>query len=138
MSTTNSSSTSVPPGTIIASSFVPLTSQISFTNPRPTTPLPPLVQSYYNAKTNNLQVCAIVFIDSSLTISSFSVYYNPNPKNPIFNIAYDSNETTASTFNAYQINFEVSNLNPKPSSIQTVVYDIDPVNSRGTTTTVQP
>lgn len=136
MSTTNLSGTPVlPPGELIDSNFINLNSQINFTRSRPTTPLSPLVQAYYENEV--LQVCAVVFIDESLSIDNISVYYDNTQKTPVFYTAYNSPETTASKFNAYQVNFTI-NLTEQPATIETIVWDEDPTMSRGTTTTVQP
>ncbi len=136
MSTTNSSGTPVlPPGKLIDSNFVNLNSQINFTRSRPTTPLSPLVQAYY--ENGVLQVCAVVFIDESLSIDKMSVYYDNSQKTPVFYTTYNAPETTASKFNAYQVNFTID-FAQQPSTIETIVWDEDPTMSRGTTTTVQP
>lgn len=136
MSTTNSSGTPVlPPGEKIDSNFVNLNSQINFTRPRPITPLSPLVQAYY--ENGVLQVCAVIFIDESLSIEEISVYYDNTQETPVFYTAYNAPETTASKFNAYQVNFTVD-LPQQPKTIETIVWDEDPTMSRGTTTTVQP
>lgn len=136
MSTANSSSTPVlPPGELIDSNFVNLNSQITFTKARPTTPLSPLVQAYF--ENENLQVCAVVFIDASLSIDAISVYYDNTQRTPVFYTTYNAPETTASKFNAYQVNFTI-NLTEQPATIETIVWDEDPTMSRGTTTTVQP
>lgn len=136
MSTSNSSGTLVvPPGELIDSNFINLNSQINFTRSRPTTPLSPLVQAYYENEI--LQVCAVVFIDESLSIDKMSVYYDNSQKTPVFYTTYNAPETTATKFNAYQVNFTID-LAQQPATIETIVWDEDPTMSRGTTTTVQP
>lgn len=136
MSATNSSGTTVlPPGVQIDSNFVNLNSQIEFTKSRPTTPLPPLVQAYFGNEI--LQVSVVVFIDESLSIDLISVYYDKTQETPVFYATYNAPETTASKFNAYQVNFTIE-MPQQPKTIETFVWDEDPKMSRGTTTTVQP
>jgi hypothetical protein len=136
MSTSNTVDSLVKPkGTKIPSTFKSLSSQINFIKQRPTTPLPPLVQTYY--ENGSLQVCAVIFIDASQTINNVDVYYDDTEEQPIFYATYNAPETTASEFNAYQVNFDID-LQNQPKTIITYVWDEDPVGSRGTTTTVQP
>lgn len=136
MSTTNSSGKpTLPPGELIDSNFINLNSQINFTKSRPSTPLSPLVQTYFENEI--LQVCAVLFIDESLSIDEITVYYDKSQKTPVFYTTYDAPETTASKFNAYQVNFTIA-LTQQPPTIETIVWDEDPTMSRGTTTTVQP
>ena len=54
---------------------------MNFTRPRPTEPLPPLVQAYYENGT--LEVSAVAFIDASQknTIESIIVYYDDSTGN---------------------------------------------------------
>lgn len=135
MTSTNSSSTIiVPPGKEISSNFVPLNSVIDFTRDRPTEPLPPLVQAFY--ENGVLQVCAVAFIDASQNIETMSVFYDDSQKMPTFYVTYTAPETEASEFKAYQVNFTIE-LQNKPEVIETFVWDEDPRTSRGTYTTVQ-
>lgn len=136
MTSTNSTSTIiVPPGKEITSSFKSLNSVIEFTRARPTEPLQPLVQAYYENGT--LQVSAVAFIDVAQNIESISVFYDDLQKTPTFFITYTAPETEASEFMAYQVNFTIEMEN-KPEAIETFVWDEDPRTSRGTYTTVQP
>ncbi|MBC5835877.1 hypothetical protein G6N05_05715 [Flavobacterium sp. F372] len=136
MSTTNTTGPIVtPPGVEITSDFKSLNSTIQFTKPRPTEPLPPLVQAYY--ENGNLEVSTVAFIDASQKIDLISVFYDDSLKTPTFYITYTAPETKASEFMGYQVNFTIELAN-KPEVIETFVWDEDPINSRGTTTTVQP
>lgn len=144
MSTTNSEcNTVIPNGTQIpTSSVIQLINQgvpvqISFMQSRPNAPLPPLVQSFYSE--GKLQVCAVVFINIETKIdqNSISVFWNQDVECPNFYVSYDAPEVTSTTFLAYQVNFNL-HLETQPSTINTVVWDEDPVGSRGTVTTVQP
>lgn len=134
MSTTNSSGTLVPPGVEISSNFNSLNSVIGFTRPRPTEPLPPLVQASYENGT--LEVSSVAFIDASQNIESITVYYDDSQKVPTFYLTYNAPETEASNFNGYQVNFTIE-LARQPELIETFVWDEDPRTSRGTYTTVQ-
>lgn len=136
MNTSNTVSSQVEPkGTKIPSTFKSLSSQIDFIRPRSTEPLPPLAQAYYEK--GSLEVCAVIYIDASQTIDAIDVYYDNTQNQPVFYTSYTAPETTASVFNAYQVNFTIS-LETQPETIKTYVWDEDPVGSRGTTTTVQP
>jgi len=136
MSTTNSTGTIVtPPGVEISSDFKSLNSTIQFTRPRPTEPLPPLVEAYY--ENGNLEVSAVAFIDASQKIQLISVFYDDSLETPTFYITYTAPETQASDFMAYQVNFKIELAN-KPETIESFVWDEDPRLSRGTYTTVQP
>ena len=136
MSTTNTTGSIVtPPGVKISSDFKSLNSTIQFTRPRPTEPLPPLVQAYY--ENGNLEVSTVAFIDASQKIDLISIFYDDSQETPTFYITYTAPETKASEFMGYQVNFTIELAN-KPEVIETFVWDEDPLNSRGTTTTVQP
>lgn len=134
MSTTNSSGTIVPPGVKISSNFICLNSEIEFTRPRPTEPLPPLVQAFYENGT--LEVSAVAFIDASEKIESIVVYYDDSQDVPRFYLTYNAPETEASKFIGYQVNFTIEFAN-QPELIESFVWDEDPRTSRGTYTTVQ-
>lgn len=141
---------SVPPGTIIASDLfknLPI-GQINFADKSSTTPLSPLVEATYFEVENTLNVSAVLFLDSSIQSPAFTVYqyYGIDVDGqPIvqFFIAYDYKETQAQVFNAFQLNFQVNpallpSLNLSDiKTVQTFLWDTDPVTSRGTVTTVQ-
>lgn len=136
MSTTNSTGPIVPPpGVEIPSEFKSLNSVISFTRPRPTEPLPPLVQAYY--ENGILEVSAVAFIDVNEKIESITVSYDDSQEMPTFYVTYTAPETEASEFMGYQVNFTIE-LSSQPELIETFVWDEDPRTSRGTYTTVQP
>lgn len=136
MSTTNTTGPIVtPPGVEITSDFMTLNSVIQFKRPRPTEPLQPLVQAYY--ENGILEVSAVTFIDASQNIKLISVFYDDSQKKPTFYITYTAPDTKASEFMGYQVNFTIKIAN-KPEEIETFVWDEDPRMSRGTTTTVQP
>ena len=149
MSTTNEicKDIKIPPGAKINSTeikFIPLVNstspfQVTFPLPRPTTPLPPLVQATFLPVNGDgfVEVTAIIFIDAQANIKNVSVYWNNDNAYPKFNIAYDSAEVKSKTFNAYQVSFSVT-VPVKPTLIETIVWDEDPKASRGTITTVQP
>lgn len=136
MTSTNLTSTIiVPPGKEILSNFKSLNSVIEFTRPRPTEPLQPLVQAYY--ENGVLEVSAVAFIDASQKIELISVFYDNSQSMPTFYLTYTAPDTEASKFMAYQVNFTIE-LSSKPEVIETFVWDEDPRTSRGTYTTVQP
>jgi len=148
MSTTNETCKDIklPPGTTqgVMNLNINKLSSINFTQPRPTTPLPPLVQAYFYEENNILEVCAVVFIDASANLvpdegsqNAINVYYEDINPTPNFFITYNAVEGSSKNFQAYQVTFTI-NMNSKPSDINTVVWDEDPRASRGTETTVQP
>lgn len=135
-----------PPGTTQGVNIQNIEKQsgINFTQPRPTTPLPPLVQAFFNERTNILEVCAVVFIDANANLSPdkntnqiIDVYYEDISPTPNFFITYNAVEGNSTNFQAYQVSFTIQ-MNSKPSNINTTVWDEDPKASRGTITTVQP
>jgi hypothetical protein len=135
MSTLNTTGPIVqPPGVEISSEFKSLNSVIQFTRPRPTEPLPPLVQASF--QDGILEVSSVAFIDASQKIGSISVYYDDSKDLPTFYVTYTAPETEASEFMGYQVNFKIK-LPKKPEEIETFVWDEDPRTSRGTYTTVQ-
>lgn len=136
MASTNSTGTIiVPPGKEISSNFTSLNSVISFTRARSTEPLQPLAEAYYENGT--LEVSAVAFIDVAQSIEKITVFYDDLQKTPTFYIAYTAQDTEASEFMSYQVNFTVE-LPNKPETIETFVWNEDPRTSRGTYTTVQP
>lgn len=129
-------STMNPPGNQIATvTFNKLINEITFPNPRPSTPFPPLVQAYFQKTT--LQVSAVVLIDSNATINTIQVFFDGNQLEPNLYIAYDAPEVSSANFIAYQVDFNLP-LENQPKKINTVVWNEDPETSRGTITTVQP
>lgn len=129
-------STMNPPGNQIATvTFNKLINKITFPNPRPSTPFPPLVQAYFEE--NTLQVSAVVLIDSNATINTIQVFFDGNQLEPNLYIAYDAPEVSSANFIAYQVDFNLP-LENQPKKINTVVWNEDPETSRGTITTVQP
>ena len=115
--------------------------QIAFSNKRPTTPLPPMVQANFNNDNSVIEVSAIVFIDENAVINGDNgiiVNWDQNLLNPHCYITYNASEVATKNFNAYQVNFEINVDNTNlPSKISTVVWDEDPETSRGTETSVQ-
>lgn len=117
--------------------------EITFLEERPSTPLPPLVQTTFyplGNESNNgtLEVCAFVYIAAELSEKSpISVYYQNVEPTPNFYITYDAPEIKSAVFTQYQVTFAIG-MDKKPNLINTIVWDEDPKASRGTLTTVQP
>lgn len=116
---------------------------ITFHEERPTTPLPPLVQTTFYPEGNEstkgtLEVCAFVFIAANLNQNSpISVYFEDINPTPNFYISYDAPETKSANFATYEVTFAIG-VDKKPKNINTIVWNEDPETSRGTVTTVQP
>jgi hypothetical protein len=111
--------------------------------------LSPLVEAYYNKEKKELLVRAVVFIAKKEEENlDFRIYQNcyidldGNPQLQFF-IAYDLVETKETTFFVYEVAFTVISIPygkdalSKIKTIETFLWDIDPVSSRGTVTNVQ-
>lgn len=114
--------------------------------------LSPLVEAYHVideiTKEETILVRAVVFIARKETKDlDFDIYQNcyidldGKPQLQFF-IAYDLVETKETDFLVYEVAFNAAAIPYGPLSkiitIQTFLWDIDPVGSRGTVTTVQP
>ena len=113
--------------------------QISFAGARPDKPLPPSVQAEYCQNDFQIKVSAVVFVAVNPNNLNFSVNWDENYLQPHCYITYDASEISSQTFYGYQINFTLP-INSKvgiPAKINTVVWDKDPITSRGTETSVQ-
>ena len=138
---------STPPGEQVKELVFSESGKISFTNKRPNKPLQPLVEVYLDAS-NNIQVSTVFFIDAAITgldANSFTIYQDycvsdfGSPRLQFF-ISYDAQETDATDFQAYQISFQALPSifsNEDITTVQTFLWDIDPITSRGTETGVQ-
>ena len=147
MSTETKCKLETPPGIIVIRnlSVNAVAAAIEFAKPRPTTPLPPLVQASFDG--TDLSISAIVFINSNIPSPiEFSVYQDyciSNDGNPQLQFFISSNYTceTSRSFLPYTINFNALVPTKVPlssiSSIETFSWDSDPELSRGTETTVQ-
>ncbi|MGA9637566.1 hypothetical protein [Flavobacterium sp.] len=142
--------TSTPPGVEIVDVKVIQNGQISFLNPRSKTPLPALVEASNNGDSKRISISAVVFIDANEpapTLSVHQLYVISSFGTPQlqFFISYDLPETEASKFQAYEVNFEATTDGlPENVSldmihtIETFLWDTDPVASRGTVYNVAP
>lgn len=109
----------------------------------------PIVEAYYSKEKKELLVRAVVFIArEELKKLDFRIYQNcyidldGNPQLQFF-IAYDLVETEVTDFYVYEVDFTAEPLPNRPDGlskikqIETFLWDIDPVSSRGTVTNVQ-
>ncbi|MCC9071633.1 hypothetical protein LNQ49_08580 [Flavobacterium sp. F-65] len=150
MSTTNLNSeilVKFPPGICIENSTVEPIGSVTFPENKSKALLPPIVQASFKDHKERLVIQAIVFIaqdeQSELSLSIFqNCYVNIEgiPQLQFF-ICYDMIETVAKEFNVYEVSFDAE---PIPfegfsqiKTIETFLWDVDPVASRGTVTTVQ-
>lgn len=135
MSTTDSDcNLQIPPGVELEKiSFKNLFSGIKFPNPRPVTPFAPSVQAYYEKGV--LEVSAVLLINAEAKIKGIKVYFDS--KTTSFYFSYDAPEKESSSFNAYQVTVNMNLVN-KPMVINSILWDEDPVGSRGIETIVQP
>jgi hypothetical protein len=141
-----SSTISIPPGIQVPQKSFSESGTISFTNKRPNTPLQPLVEVYLDSS-NNIQISTVFFIDAAITgldANSFIIFQDTSisetgePRLQFF-ISYDAIETDATNFQAYQLSFQALPtifLTKDITTIQTFLWDTDPISSRGTITNV--
>ncbi|TDW47222.1 hypothetical protein EV144_105240 [Flavobacterium sp. 270] len=137
-----------PPGTLLPVKLSPdSVGKIKFPERTDRMLLSPLVEAYHT-KENQLLVRAVIFIARKETKDlDFGIYQNcyidlnGNPQLQFF-ISYDLVETKETDFLIYEVAFNAIDIPygslSKISTIQTFLWDIDPVTSRGTVTTVQP
>lgn len=142
--------TSNPPGVQVNNVQVRTSGEISFSEPRSKTPLPALVEVCNNPDHTGICVSAVVFIDASqpgptLSVNQLYVISSVGTPQLQFFISYDLPETEASNFQAYEVNFQATTQGLPESvslsmirTVETFLWDTDPVASRGTTSTVQP
>lgn len=146
MSTLNETSTQLtPPGIQITGDTNVINwkkvngNGITFPRERPTTPLPPLVQTTFyptgdGSTKGTLEVCAFVFIAANLDENSpIKVYFEDINPTPNFYITYDAPEIKSAQFAAYEVTFAVG-FETKPKNINSIVWNEDPETSRGTLT----
>ncbi|MDR7208888.1 hypothetical protein [Flavobacterium piscis] len=140
-----------PPGIeIIDDKVYSSVGSVSFPKRKSEGILAPYVEAYYNAEKNTLTARAVVYVDvNALENEIFvcSIYQNSyvdiDGKAQLqFFIAYDMPEKISKDFTIYEIDFHAKqNIFPGKLSdiktIQTFLWDVDPVASRGTVTTVQ-
>lgn len=112
--------------------------------------LSPYVEAYYDANKNILSINAVVYVDHTKVINEildYSIFQNTfidldgNPQLQFF-IVYDMPEELSEDLVIYEIIFNASADNfigglSKIKQIQTFLWDVDPVASRGTVTNVQ-
>ncbi|MCV2484093.1 hypothetical protein OD917_04095 [Flavobacterium sp. SH_e] len=112
--------------------------------------LSPYVEAYYDAKKNVLSINAVVYVDHTKVINEvldYSIFQNTfvdldgNPQLQFF-IVYDMPEELSEDLVIYEIIFTADADNfigglSNIKQIQTFLWDVDPVASRGTVTNVQ-
>lgn len=153
MSTTELNATMVaidPPGFVIEEVTKEPRGTICFPEKKSKSLLAPLVEARYSDDGTNrkLTISAVVFISTEeLSKLSLKVYQNSYtniegiPQLQFF-VSYDLKENEASEFDVYEITFDARNIPfngglAQIKTIETFLWDVDPVASRGTVTTVQ-
>ena len=107
----------------------------------------PVVEAYY--LDNKLSVRAVIFVtheeSKNLKLSVYqNSYISIDGKAQLqFFIAYDLKGTVGHDFHIYEVSFNANEIPYEGGlesirTIQTFLWDIDPITSRGTETTVQP
>jgi hypothetical protein len=139
-----------PPGLVIDVNVAESRGRISFPEKKSKSLLSPLIEARYsdNGNVRKLTISAVVFISTNeLEKLTLKVYQNSYaniegiPQLQFF-IAYDLKENEASEFDIYEITFDAKNIPfdgglSQIKKIETFLWDVDPVASRGTVTTVQ-
>ncbi|MCV9931181.1 hypothetical protein OIU80_02705 [Flavobacterium sp. LS1R47] len=151
MSTTNSSihgvDTKIPPGVLIKQVTRNNVGAVSFPERKTTALLSPIVEAYLVDNNQELLVRAVVFVAHELQGSlSFDIYQNcyvdiEGTPHLQFFICYNMLEIVGKKFDIYEVSF---NAIPIPfdsfseiTTIETFLWNTDPITSRGTETTVQ-
>lgn len=143
-----------PPGTDITPTIETTANSIgnvTFEETKSVEILSPYVEAYYSANANTLTVNAIVYVDSTAINENGTLEYCIFQNTYIdiegdsqlqFFIVYNMPEELSGDLSIYEIIFQadkdifiggLSNV----KTIQTFLWDSDPVTSRGTETTVQ-
>jgi len=130
------------PGVKVNNIVVNKIGEITFPNARSSEPLQPLVQAFYDANDEILQVSAIVYIDEQANVQPndliVSMEKNKRTNKPAeFYINYDASELGSKSFQGFQVDFEVP-FNKQPKEIVCYVNDLDPRTSKQTEVDVQP
>jgi hypothetical protein len=156
MSTTNLNVESnevitMPPGTkIFSENDNKEIGKVTFPERKSKGLLSPLVEAFYNAENDTLSINIVAYVDLDRRneVFQYDIFQNTyididgNPQLQFF-IAYNMPEQDACTFSVHELKFKA---NPyafigdfsKIKTIQTFLWDIDPIASRGTETTVLP
>nr|WP_294925674.1 hypothetical protein [uncultured Flavobacterium sp.] len=143
-----------PPGKCIKSATKPKLTQkpISFPENTSIIPFSPIVQATFTDP-DTLQVRAVFLVSTNTALNNdklaFDIYQNwyvdlDGKRQLQFFISYDIEDTLSENFDVYEISFKAvkdpyeKEENPFMSvkTIQTFLWDIDPVTSRGTETVV--
>ncbi|KIA99333.1 hypothetical protein OA93_06845 [Flavobacterium sp. KMS] len=140
----------MPPGTkIFSENNNPEIGKVTFPERKSKGLLSPLVEAFYNAENDTLSINIVAYVDLDRRneVFQYDIFQNTyididgNPQLQFF-IAYNMPEQDACTFSVHELKFKA---NPyafigdfsKVKTIQTFLWDIDPIASRGTETTVQ-
>ncbi|MDC8005195.1 hypothetical protein POV27_14130 [Aureisphaera galaxeae] len=87
-----------------------------------------------------LQCTTLVLINEDTAIdhgSPLSVFFDESVRPPAIYIAYDSPQEPSEDFQIYEVQFTIDNFSLAHLSVETFLFNGDPVTSRGTETTVQ-
>ncbi|MCW2117794.1 hypothetical protein [Flavobacterium sp. 7A] len=105
-------------------------------------PLPPLVSAKYNEALTTVTVSGTVFIDASDAIASLDIYLAHQilgAHTQELYIAYDYKEVVPTSLYPYYFSFEmpIQSHGHTIKTLESYLWNIDPISSRGTETTVQ-
>jgi hypothetical protein len=136
-----------PPGVLIKKIVKESRGMIEFPEKKSKSLLSPLVEASY--KDHKLLITAVIFVapskNESLDLSIYQNCYTNIEGVPQlqFFVCYDMLESKSKDFFVYEVTFEAEKIPfdgglSQIKTIQTFLWDVDPVASRGTVTNVQP
>jgi hypothetical protein len=100
-----------------------------------TTPLAPVVTAVL--KGGVITVDVTVYIDAKVSAESLLIYQNLNNPIPKFYVVYNYKEEVPTSLFPYSFKFDIQTKGAPMPTIETFLWDSDPIGSRGTETTVQ-
>lgn len=135
-----------PPGERITEVVKNSRGLIKFPENKSKSLLSPLVEALYDNDT--ITITAVIFVppfqNETLDLKIYQNWYTDIEGFPQlqFFVSYDMSETVSKDFFVYEVTFEAKSHPFEDQishikTIQTFLWDIDPVTSRGTVTTVQ-
>jgi hypothetical protein len=145
MSSTNSNCpTEYPAGSTLLTTINQLTKGdiISPSTQTTTTPLAPIVTANYNNGDTSITVQVTVYIDSLDLVTSLQVYANPvledSSHKQLLYFVYNFKEEIPLAVYPYSFSFQIpsSPHGHTIKSLETFLWNLDPVTSRGTVTEV--
>ncbi|MEN2414997.1 hypothetical protein [Flavobacterium mesophilum] len=135
-----------PPGERITEVIKKSRGSINFPESKSKSLLSPLVEALYNNGT--MTITAVIFVapleNEAIDLKIYQNWYTNIEGFPQlqFFVSYDMSEKVSKDFLVYEVTFDAKSFPfqdqmSQIKTIQTFLWDVDPVTSRGTVTTVQ-